>query len=145
MPDAFLNRSPSRALFGDDDAATHARRVRIGGAIVRQFRMVEKALGGRLAAAPELSMLLDLYLAGLERRETCLWEVCNATSVPIATAHRKIGRLIDLGLVVRTGPSRDHRRIALELTPTGRDTLDALMDRLSQGFPAPATGGTSRR
>lgn len=133
MPELGLDtREPASAPAAIGDIATADRRARTCIAIVQQFRTIEKAIGARLAATPELSMLLDLYLAGMAGRETCLWEVCNATTVPLATAHRKIGRLVDLGLVVRQGPSRDHRRIGLELSATGKAILDGLMDRMPQ-------------
>lgn len=125
------------ARMGDDDPiaadgqAFTARRIATCRTMIREVRVIERVFGKRLAGNPELTMLLDLYLAQHEGRETCLWEVCNATTIPASTAHRKLGQLVDQGLIVRTEPSKDHRRITIYLTPAAIGAMDELMDRLA--------------
>lgn len=124
--------SPSdEGLDAQDAQQNLARRLATCRAMIREVRIVERIFGKRLAGNPELTMLLDLYLAEHEARETCLWEACNATTIPTSTAHRKLSQLVKRGLIERTEPSKDHRRIALRLASATAAALDELMDRLA--------------
>ncbi len=99
-------------------------------ALLHERRVVGDLLGFRLCPDPVWDILLDLYLAHLEHRITYLWQSCVAANAPISSAHRKIGELIELGLVERTGSFADKRLVGVRLTLEGRTRFDELTDRL---------------
>ncbi len=100
--------------------------------LVQQRKIVGDSLGFHLCPAPTFDILLDLYLAALERRPTYVWQSCVAANIPVSSAHRKISVLIAKGLVERAGTMPDKRLVSIQLSAHGIAMLDKLMDRLVQ-------------
>jgi hypothetical protein len=71
-------------------------------------------------------ILLELYVAGLERRQ--VYQSSLAPTEPSATVHRLVARLEGLGAVARSLDPRDHRRLNVVLTPTMQAVLDEFID-----------------
>jgi hypothetical protein len=77
-------------------------------------------------------MLLDLTLARLEQRSTCVTSLCVAASVPVTTALRWIAKLEDQGMVLRRPDPKDHRRSYLDMSDFAYDLMIRYLDRVSQ-------------
>ncbi|MDH7639222.1 MarR family winged helix-turn-helix transcriptional regulator [Sphingomonas oryzagri] len=103
--------------------------------MLERGQIVERVMGQTVAPDAELAMLLYIYLAEAGGREPYLWEVCTATSTPISTAHRKLGRLTEQSLLARTMIATDRRRIGLRLTPKAQELVDRLLDRIVDHGP----------
>lgn len=71
-------------------------------------------------------ILLELYVAGLERRQ--LYQSSLAPTEPSATIHRLVARLEGLGAVARSLDPSDHRRLNVVLTPAMQSVLDEFID-----------------
>lgn len=84
--------------------------------VIRQRQNRQKILPGHLFADPAWDMLLDLAAAKSEGRKIAVTSLCIASGVPMTTALRWIGILIDEKLVERRGDPADRRRMFLELT-----------------------------
>lgn len=96
--------------------------------LLRLDTMLTDRLGRRLAGAPYLTFLLELYLAELEGKPT--FQSCIATDEPPANAHRRAAELAKLGALKREADPADHRRVNLRLKPKIREALDQAMDGL---------------
>ncbi len=123
------DQPPAGAIDGSIDPRADRRRQQCL-ALLRERRIVGDHLGFQLCPNPSWDILLDLYLAELEDRTTYLWQSCVAANTPISSAHRKIGELIEQGLVERTGSFADKRRVGIRLSALGRMKFDRMMDRL---------------
>ena len=80
------------------------------------------------ADAPELTILLDLYVQEQDRRAVTVGDACVAARISSSSALRSVGRLIDKGLVVRRPDPNDARRRLLSLTDRARSLLTGFID-----------------
>ena len=112
------------------DRGLAARRLETCRRLIEQERVIDRTVARWLSANADLAMLLELYAAERDEREVYLWQLCHAVTIPVATAHRKLGRLIKIGLAVRTSVAADRRRIGMRLTPCGIGVIEGLLDRL---------------
>lgn len=111
-----------------------SKRQRVGRWLLNIHRLRVTEFRQRLSeeAARALSpsgyqeILLDLYLAGLEERDT--YQSCLATTEPPATVHRQTARLEKLGAVSRSTDLGDRRRLNVVLTPDMQEAFDAFID-----------------
>jgi len=78
-----------------------------------------------LFADPAWDLLLDLYVAGVERRRISISSACIAAAVPPTTALRWIALLESNGLVLRIADSDDRRRAYLSLAPRASISIEA--------------------
>ena len=76
-----------------------------------------------LFSDPAWDMLLDLMYARLHGKQISVSSLCIAARVPATTALRRIGDLVDTGLVARNKDPRDGRRVFIELTAEGYDAM----------------------
>ncbi|PZR47880.1 MAG: MarR family transcriptional regulator [Stutzerimonas stutzeri] len=108
--------------------ATIRRRIRTCRILIKARRRIVACLGTRLSTMPAWDMLLDLYIARHEGRAITIWSLCLTADVPASTAHRKIGEMIDAGVLVRA-----HRggRVSISLSPVYLARMDALLDELA--------------
>lgn len=92
-------------------------------------RLMEHQFGRDLFSIPALDMLLDLYMQrdGQPRSLTAL---CAAARAPERSALRIIHKLVKQGLMSLTPDPRDARRINVELSAQGFQTLDTYFDNL---------------
>ena len=72
---------------------------------------------------PAWTILVDLYVSEVKRREVCITSACIASKVAASTALRWIAALEKAGLIVRRGDRKDGRRWLLHLTPKGHSLL----------------------
>ncbi|MES2058129.1 MAG: MarR family winged helix-turn-helix transcriptional regulator [Pseudomonadota bacterium] len=81
-------------------------------------------LPAELFAEPAWDMLLDLYVSQLEGRCVSAVGACDAAAVPPSTALRWLNRLVDLGLVHRTGNPADLFQSFVGLSPTAHEAIE---------------------
>lgn len=104
---------------GRDDAAllAHARRMITERA--RRFHYFD----GHLFADPAWDIMLELFVAEIERREVPVTNLCFTSNVPDTTVLRWIKTLEAEGLVVRTKDHVDKRRVLVQLAYSARDAM----------------------
>ena len=93
--------------------------------ILRGRRSRAKFFKEELFADPAWDILLNLYAAHLAQRRTTVSWVCSAAAVPATTALRWISNLATEGLIVRSADPLDRRRVLLELSERGRNSMTA--------------------
>lgn len=76
-----------------------------------------------LFADPVWDMLLDLMHAQLNAKQISVSSLCIAGRVPATTALRRIGDLVKAGLATRIKDPTDGRRVFIELTAEGYDSM----------------------
>ena len=76
-----------------------------------------------------LMILLEIYLAMSEARETPFMSAAHASNVPISTAQRYIHEMIDAGLIVQHPSSDDQRVRLVSLTASGMDLVTQILSR----------------
>ncbi|WP_341991020.1 response regulator [Azorhizobium sp. AG788] len=82
-----------------------------------------------LFSDPAWDMLLDLAVAEATNRPISVTSLCIASGVPTTTALRRIDDLKDAGLLDRVPDPGDRRRILVRLTGTGRERMEAFVQR----------------
>ncbi len=84
-----------------------------------------------LFADPAWDLLLDLYVAGVERRRISISSACIAAAVPSTTALRWIAVLESKGLILRIADSKDRRRAYLTLGAQASRSIEAWLQDMS--------------
>lgn len=92
-------------------------------AVIRARRLRAQFFADELFADPAWDMLLDLFAAGLERRQVSVSSLCIAAAVPPTTALRWIGTLHDAGLFERQADPSDRRRAYIGLSSKGLEGM----------------------
>jgi hypothetical protein len=92
--------------------------------IIRARRMREQFFASDMFADPAWDMLLDLYVARLERGQVSVSSLCIAAAVPATTALRWIKSMSDAGLFVRQDDPQDGRRVFIALGDDAKSGLD---------------------
>ncbi|WP_029005570.1 response regulator [Azorhizobium doebereinerae] len=82
-----------------------------------------------LFSDPAWDMLLDLAVAEATNRPISVTSLCIASGVPTTTALRRIDDLKEAGLLDRVPDPGDRRRILVKLTGTGRERMEAFVQR----------------
>lgn len=85
-------------------------------AILQQRRAREQFFDADLFADPAWDMMLDLYVAWLDRKRVSVSSLCIAAAVPATTALRWIRAMEEKGHFVRKPDQHDARRIYVELS-----------------------------
>jgi hypothetical protein len=100
---------------------------------------IDQSIEPRLRSAGltrlDFDMLLDLYVSEHEKRDRCLWDVCQAASGPFSTAHRRLSVMIERGAVIRQAPNGDWRRVVVRLS----DDTKLLLATVTAAFEVRAT------
>lgn len=120
----------SAATPAEADGASQERFALLGRHILAQDRQIASDTALLIGSRLEFDMLLDLYLAECGGEARCVWDVCAGSPAPISTAHRKIGGMVERGLVRRLPPSGDRRRVTLALSDEARALLIQVLVRL---------------
>jgi len=81
-------------------------------------------------SAPELSILMDLYVNEQDCRPVSIGDACIAARVPSTSALRSIDGLIGSGMLVRCPDPRDSRRKLLQLTERSRALVRGFVDEV---------------
>jgi DNA-binding MarR family transcriptional regulator len=80
-------------------------------------------------ADPAWDLLLDLFIAGEERRRVSVTSACIAAAVPPTTGLRWINLLEDQELIERGNDPDDGRKVYLSLTSTARSKVVEWLER----------------
>lgn len=83
-------------------------------------------------------MMLELFIAGEERRVVCVKQLMAVSGESSTGAMRRIDRLEEVRLIRRRPDPEDHRRVIVNLTDSGREAMTALLTNL---IKADATSG----
>lgn len=74
-------------------------------------------------ADPAWDILLDLFMASIDRKQISTSSACIAACVPPTTGLRWLAALESESLIVRVADSNDKRRTFVELTPAAFDKI----------------------
>lgn len=91
--------------------------------IIRQRELRTRFFDASLFADPAWDMLLDLAAARAEHQRVSVTSLCIASGVPLTTALRWIGQMVDAGLLERTACDVDRRRAFISLTSKAADAM----------------------
>lgn len=89
----------------------------------RRTSMLERDLFGE----PAWDILLDLFVADVDRKRVSVSSACVAARVPSTTALRWVKLLEGQALIERTVDPSDGRRMWVQLTQTGRTRMEQLL------------------
>ncbi len=112
-----LEETVGRANRDDAALLAHARRM-----ITERARRLQY-FDGHLFADPAWDIMLELFVAEIERREVPVTNLCFTSNVPDTTVLRWIKTLEAEGLVVRAKDHVDKRRVLVQLAPSARDAM----------------------
>ena len=135
--------SPNVARFRTaNDRAAVPRTPRIPAnvspqSVVTARRMVRERLrrnhhfDAALFADPAWDMMLDLFIAEAEGRETPVMNLCLSSQVPETTTLRWVKTLEHAGIVIRRKDEHDQRRVLIRLSSEAAKSLAAYLDETS--------------
>lgn len=106
--------------------------------LIRGRRLRERFFEPVLFADPVWDILLDLYLAKLEQRETTVAGLCAASGVPESTATRHIDSLIKRGLITREPSHFSAQVVRIELADTSFERMRSYFQRFFELLAAAA-------
>ncbi|MGK6319260.1 winged helix DNA-binding protein [Sphingomonas sp. DT-204] len=75
-------------------------------------------------------MMLELFIAGEERRIVCVKQLMAVSGESATGAMRRIDRLEEVRLIRRRPDPEDNRRVLVELTDTGREAMTKLLTHI---------------
>lgn len=113
---ALASLSEGRTSFAASAEAAPQAVLAAVRAMIRVRRMRDQFFDPALFADPAWDMLLDLFAAGLERRQVAVSSLCIAAAVPPTTALRWIAAMTAQGLIERRPDAADRRRMFLALS-----------------------------
>jgi DNA-binding MarR family transcriptional regulator len=90
-------------------------------------RLPEKTFADAPAHDPAWDILLDLYIASIEKRVSDISSLCAASPGSITTALRRIHSLEEHGLIKRVPDAKDKRRFHLVLLAGGQRDLEGCL------------------
>jgi DNA-binding MarR family transcriptional regulator len=90
---------------------------------IRNRRLRAEFLSATAFGEPAWDILLELFLAALENRETSITSLCQASGIPVTTALRWIKALEAAGLVGSIDDPNDRRRRMVALTQSGGEAI----------------------
>jgi hypothetical protein len=111
--------------LSDPEARQRLRTCRL---LIKERKRIGAHLGFDLCPDPAWDMLLDLYVAHHEKRSITIWSLCLASNIPTSTAHRKIGEMIETGIMMRGSQGG---RVTVSIAPGYLPRLNALLDDLA--------------
>ena len=100
----------------------------ITGEIVRRVcelrRARDAALPGNLFGEATWDVLLQLYAAHVDSQRISITRLTRQCGVPATTVLRRLARLEDRGLLIRTNDPFDARRVYVALSSTGAEAME---------------------
>ncbi|AOF94695.1 AbrB/MazE/SpoVT family DNA-binding domain-containing protein [Sphingobium sp. RAC03] len=102
---------------------------------------LEKLMGRALLSRAYWPSLLVIYLAELEGKTLYQTGLSIADEEPAVNAHRRTGKLVEMGILTRERDPRDYRRKNLAMAPEIRLLLDEAIDAL---FLLPGLSGDQK-
>lgn len=100
--------------------------------LIRERKVIDRRTAKRFHANADFAMLLSIYLADAEGRDTYQCEVAQAATIASSTAHRKLGDMVERGILARKRTAIDRRRVCLVLAPETRTMLETLLDQIAR-------------
>lgn len=123
----------SAAAQDIDHPHDHARlRRELCRSLIRERTVIDRRTIKRFHANADFAMLLSVYLAEAEGRETYQCEVAQAATIASSTAHRKLGDMVRRGILARKRTIIDRRRVCLILAAETRTMLETLLDHIAR-------------
>jgi len=83
-----------------------------------------------LFSEPAWDMLLEAYQARLQARTLTLKDLACVSHSPSATAHRVLGRLVELGILHRKGNERDQRSRIVWLSDEYSEVISVILNQM---------------
>lgn len=125
---AFRLESPAPAWRSDGPGEGGSERPRLPHASIIRRAIKHRHARARffdpdLFADPAWDILLDLAAARAERQRVSVTSLCIASGVPVTTALRWIGQMVEGGLLVRVADPHDRRRAYIALADTTADAM----------------------
>jgi len=120
MSRATVEQAPARQLSRGEAAQLLLK--------VRKKR--DSIFGADLFEDPAWNIMLDLYSSTLHGRTVTVSDLCVASGTSATTALRRLGTLVDLGLIKRIADSSDRRRVLVVQTELGRQAMDQFAEWL---------------
>ncbi|RDE04983.1 MarR family transcriptional regulator [Sphingomonas aracearum] len=99
--------------------------------------MTTVSLPAELFVDPAWDMMIELMIAEGEFRPLCVKDLIVLSGESAASAMRRIVRLEEAGLLVRTPDRADHRRVHVTLTLKGHGAMAAMLERLFDSGSGP--------
>jgi DNA-binding MarR family transcriptional regulator len=109
---------------------TDAEALRIATGLVRFHHAIDRGLGVGLFDNPALLMLLELFIARGQGRQTTVKVLTLASGVPQSTAQRWIDRLQAEKLVAKQINRNDRRSAYVTMSDHAETMIKALLGRL---------------
>ena len=81
-----------------------------------------------LFADPAWDMMLDIFIAEAEGRETPVMNLCLSSQVPETTTLRWVKTLEHSGIFVRNKDDHDQRRVLVRLSATAAKAMAAYLE-----------------
>lgn len=97
--------------------------------IIRLRARRQRIFGSAIFGEPAWDMLLDLYLATLQRRAESVTSLGLASGVPATTALRWINLLEEDGWIVRMPDPHDGRRVLVSLSSKARSAMELFVNQ----------------
>lgn len=114
---------------GDCADANPPARMTVALAWIGARKARDRVFRSSLFQNPAWDILLDVYVHSGSGKESCVNDVCIASSAPATTVLRWIGVLVEEDLLERERDQGDRRRTIVRLSPLGlrliEETLDA--------------------
>jgi DNA-binding MarR family transcriptional regulator len=86
--------------------------------------------------------MLDLYSSTLHGKAVTVSDLCIASGSPATTALRRLGVLVNLGLVERVPDTADRRRVLIAPTEPGLHAMDQFAEWLRRSVAEDRSGTT---
>jgi hypothetical protein len=96
--------------------------------MIRERLRRQNFFDASLFADPAWDMMLDLFVAEAEGRETPVMNLCLSSQVPETTTLRWVKTLEHAGIFIRQRDDHDQRRVLIRLSPTAAQSLAAYLD-----------------
>lgn len=119
-------RSPPRAVA--TPSAVSAQSVTAARRMVRERLRRAQFFKGELFADPAWDMMLDIFLAEAEGRDTPVMNLCLSSQVPETTTLRWVKTLEHEGIFVRQKDEHDQRRVLVRLSPAAATAMASYLD-----------------
>lgn len=119
-------RLPSRSA--PTPSAVSAQSVTAARRMIRERRRRAQFFRGDLFADPAWDMMLDIFLAEAEGRETPVMNLCLSSQVPETTTLRWVKTLEHEGIFVRQKDDHDQRRVLVRLSPAAAGAMASYLD-----------------
>ncbi len=102
--------------------------VRIARRMVRERLRRARFFKSDLFADPAWDMMLDIFIAEAEGRETPVMNLCLSSQVPETTTLRWVKTLEQAGIFVRQKDEHDQRRVLVRLSPPAALALASYLE-----------------